>query len=70
MRHQKYCIHLMDGTIITVEEMQNHPANEGIMSRLSNVGEDEVVTIGDEVNGFFYVKRKDISYVSAPGICR
>ena len=64
MCYQMYVLHLLDGSVIEVSEDYDLPTEKGLLGRYQAAAPDDILEFGDPVNGFAYVPKSSIVYIS------
>lgn len=64
MSFQEYIIHLNNGMVISMDENFDLPFSKGIVERYRKAKDNDYITLGDCINGFIYVLKKNIAYIS------
>lgn len=64
MYYQVYLLHLLDGTVIDVEEEYDLPMEKGLIGHFRSAEPNEILEIGDRQVGFAYVPKSSIVYIS------
>lgn len=63
MTIQTYYIQLTDGRTVKMAENYYLPTNQRLVNRYRNADADDILTIGDQTNGFTYVPKRNILYI-------
>lgn len=63
MTIQIYYIQLTDGRTVEMAEDYYLPAPQRLVNRYKAAQADDILTIGDQVNGFTYVPKSNILYI-------
>ena len=64
MCYQMYVLHLLDGSVIEVSENYDLPTEKGMFGRYQAAATHEILEFGDSINGFVYVPKSSIVYIS------
>lgn len=68
MAYHIYKVHLLDGNIIEFAEDYYLPPRKGIVEIYRNAEENAVITFGDAINGYCYVPKNNILYITTCGV--
>ena len=64
MAYQIYLLHLLDGTVVKAYEEYGTPTEDGFIGDFICAGPDRVFEVGNPDEGFIYVPKRNILYVS------
>lgn len=65
MEVQEYFIHLIGGERICIYEEIHLPQHKRLVSRFAAAKDDETLTLGDAVMGFYYVPKRNVLYIES-----
>lgn len=64
MTYQIYLLHLTNGDVVECLEEYDLPAEKSLVGRIKKSADHEWFTVGDEINGFQYIPKGSILYIS------
>lgn len=64
MEVQEYFIHLIGGERICIYEEIHIPHDKRLVSKFAAAEDDETLTVGDSVMGFYYVPKRNVLYIA------
>ena len=65
MEVQEYFIHLIGGERICICEEIHLPHYKRLVSRFAEAKDDQTLTLGDDVMGFYYVPKRNVLYIES-----
>ena len=65
MEVQEYFIHLIGGERICICEEILLPHHKRLVSRFAEAKDDQTLTLGDDVMGFYYVPKRNVLYIES-----